>query len=126
MKLKNTAVGFFVGLTGGALIAMLNAPKSGNELQQSLKVSSGSFKSQMNQLKVEADDVKSSFLKTKHESQEVFSDLGDEIKTMISNFQADINPNIEHLQGHVENIQNRGDEITKEVDNMRNRNKSDQ
>lgn len=126
MKLKNTAVGFFVGLTGGALIAMLNAPKSGNELQQSLKDSSGSFKSQMNQLKVEADDVKSSFLKTKHESQEVFSDLGDEIKTMISNFQADINPNIEHLQGHVENIQNRGDEITKEVDNMRNRNKSDQ
>ena len=77
----------------------------------------------MNQLKIEADEVKSSFLKTKHESQEVFSSLGDEIKTMINNFQADINPNIENIQGHIENVSNRGEEISKDVDNMINRKK---
>lgn len=123
MKFKNIMVGFAVGVTGGMLVSILNAPKSGSELQQSLKNESGNFKSQMDQLKVEADEVKSSFLKTKHESQEVFSSLGDEIKTMINNFQADINPNIENIQGHIENVSNRGEEISKEVDNMINRKK---
>src|SRR5690625_5817526 len=93
MKFKNIAVGFALPISGGMLVSFLNAPKSGSELQHSLKNESGNFKSQMNQLKIEADEVKSSFLKTKHESQEVFNSLGDEIKTMISNFQADINPN---------------------------------
>ena len=123
MKFKNIAVGFAVGVTGGMLVSLLNAPKSGSELQQSLKSESGNFKSQMNQLKVEAGEVKSSFLKTKHESQEVFSSLGDEIKTMINNFQADINPNIENIQGHIENVSNRGEEMSKDVDNMINRKK---
>ncbi|MCD2137310.1 YtxH domain-containing protein [Salinicoccus halitifaciens] len=123
MKLKNIAVGFLVGVTGGALVSMLNAPKSGSELQQSLKEESGNFKSQMNQVKIEANAVKSSFLKTKHESQEVFSSLGDEIKTMISNFQADINPNIENIQNHVDNLSNRGEEISKTAGNITSRKK---
>jgi gas vesicle protein len=113
MKLKNVATGFLVGVSGGVLIAVLNAPKSGKDLTQSLKSSSGNMKSQLNQIKVEADEVKSSFLKTKYESQEVFSNLGDEIKTIIANFQSDISPNIDNIQEHVENLQNRGNEITK-------------
>src|SRR5690625_5013996 len=115
MKLKNAGIGFLVGVTGGTLIAMLNAPKSGSELQASLKSGSGNMKSQMDQLKIEADEVKSSFLKTKHESQEVFKTLGDEIKTMISNYQADISPNIEGIQKNVENHQNRGEEDQESV-----------
>ncbi|MFD2828896.1 YtxH domain-containing protein [Corticicoccus populi] len=113
MKLKNVTAGFLVGVTGGVLIAVLNAPKSGKDLTQSLKSGSGSIKSQISQIKTEADEVKSSFLKTKHESQEVFSNLGDEIKTMISNFQSDMKPNIENIQEHVDNLQNRGEELTK-------------
>src|SRR5690625_7075802 len=74
MKFKNIAVGFAVGVTGGMLVSFLNAPKSGSELQQSLKNESGNFKSQMNQLKIEADEVKSSLLKTKHESSGILRD----------------------------------------------------
>lgn len=107
MKLKNIGVGFAVGITGGMLISFLNAPKSGKELQQSLKRGSGDLKMQMDQLKIEGEEIKNSFLKTKHESSEVFSTLGDEVKSMISNFQADINPNIERLQGNIENISNK-------------------
>lgn len=113
MKFKNIGAGFLVGVTGGVLIAVLNAPKSGKDLTKSLKSGSGSFKSQIKQIKTEADEVKASFLKTKHESQEVFSDLGDEIKTLISNFQSDIKPNIDIIQEHAENLQNRGEELTK-------------
>ncbi|GAA3722760.1 YtxH domain-containing protein [Salinicoccus jeotgali] len=111
MKFRNLAAGFAVGVAGGTLIAVLNAPKSGAELQSSLKSGSGNMKTQMNQLKMEANEVKSSFLQTKRESQEVFETLGDEVKTMISNFQADINPNIEHIKKDVDNIQNRVEEI---------------
>lgn len=109
MKLKNIGVGFTVGLTGGLLIAFLNAPKSGKALQNSLASGSNDLQSGLNQLKIEGDEIKNTFLKTKHESSEVFSTLGDEVKTMISNFQADINPNIERLQTNIENVQNRVD-----------------
>ncbi|WP_411842233.1 YtxH domain-containing protein [Salinicoccus sp. HZC-1] len=115
MKIKNAGIGFLVGVTGGTLIAMLNAPKSGSELQASLKSGSGSMKSQMDQLKIEANEVKSSFLTTKHESQEVFKTLGDEIKSMVSNYQADISPNIERIKKEGENLQNRGEEIQESV-----------
>ena len=112
MKLKNIGVGFLVGVTGGVLISFLNAPKSGKELQLSLKSGSSDLKSQFNQLKIEGDEIKNSFLKTKRESSEVFSSLGDEVKTMISNFQADINPNIERLQGNIDNVTNRVETAT--------------
>lgn len=112
MKLKNIGVGFLVGVTGGVLISFLNAPKSGQELQLSLKSGSSDLKSQFNQLKIEGDEIKNSFLKTKRESSEVFQSLGDEVKTMISNFQADINPNIERLQGNIDNVTNRVETAT--------------
>lgn len=115
MKLKNIGVGFAVGITGGMLISFLNAPKSGKELQQSLKRGSGDLKMQMDQLKIEGEEIKNSFLKTKHESSEVFSTLGDEVKSMISNFQADINPNIERLQDNIENISNKAEAAMSEA-----------
>lgn len=115
MKLKNIGVGFAVGVTGGMLISFLNAPKSGKELQQSLKTGSNDLKSQMDQLKIEGEEIKNSFLKTKHESSEVFTTLGDEVKSMISNFQADINPNIERLQSNIENISNKADSAVSEM-----------
>lgn len=31
---------------------------------------------------------------------------------MIGEFKADINPNIKQLQSHIENLQNRGEEMT--------------
>lgn len=117
MKLKNIGVGFAVGITGGMLISFLNAPKSGKELQLSLKSGSSDLKSQVDQLKIEGEDIKNSFLTTKHESSEVFSTLGDEVKTLISNFQSDINPNVERLQGNIENITNKVDSAVSEVTN---------
>lgn len=115
MKLKNIGVGFAVGITGGMLISFLNAPKSGKELQQSLKTGSNDFKTQFDQLKIEGEEIKNSFLQTKHESSEVFSTLGDEVKSMISNFQADIQPNIERLQGNIENVTNKADSAVNEM-----------
>ena len=34
------------------------------------------------------------------------------LKELIGNFKSDINPNIEKLQTHIENLQNRGEDIS--------------
>ncbi len=38
-----------------------------------------------------------------------------EIKSLLGNFKSDINPNIERLQSHIENLQNRGEDIGNEI-----------
>ena len=73
----------------------------------------------------EGEEIKNSFLKTKHESSEVFSTLGDEVKSMISNFQADINPNIERLQENIEIISNKADTAMSEVKGKDEKDKKD-
>ena len=39
------------------------------------------------------------------------SDIANEFKTLIGDFKSDINPNIEKLKSHIENLQNRGEEL---------------
>ena len=48
----------------------------------------------------------------KNESIEFGSSIGEEFKGLIGNFKSDINPNIEKLQSHIENLQNRGEDIS--------------
>ncbi|TBW74340.1 YtxH domain-containing protein, partial [Staphylococcus epidermidis] len=56
----------------------------------------------------------------KNESTAYASSIGDEIKSLIGNFKADINPNIEQLQSHIENLQNRGQQISEELSSDKN------
>ena len=63
--------------------------------------------------------MKEYVLKTKDESQIAIQSLSEEIKTMISQFKADIDPNIDRIQKNIENISNRGNEIQKEIQNTK-------
>ena len=53
----------------------------------------------------------------KNESIEFGSSIGEEFKGLIGNFKSDINPNIEKLQSHIENLQNRGEDISNNLSN---------
>ncbi|ANQ81447.1 YtxH domain-containing protein [Staphylococcus pseudintermedius] len=71
------------------------------------------------ELELEVDTMKNSIhgikryiAQIKNESQSFAGSIGDEVKTMIGEFKADINPNIKQLQSHIENLQNRGEEMT--------------
>jgi len=64
-------------------------------------------------------NIKEYVLKTKDESQIAIQSLSEEIKTMISQFKADIDPNIDRIQKNIENISNRGNEIQKEIQNTK-------
>lgn len=114
MKLKNILVGFIVGTIGGATLAVLNAPKSGKDLQSSLTESSGTIKSASNQIKEEVSNIKNSVLRAKHEASNI-GDLVDEVKTLVSNFQKDIEPNVDHLKTGVDDINNRVSKIEKKL-----------
>ena len=43
--------------------------------------------------------------------------LAKSLKGLIGNFKSDINPNIEKLQSHIENLQNRGEDISNNLSN---------
>ncbi|WP_414048623.1 YtxH domain-containing protein [Macrococcus animalis] len=111
MKFSRIILGFGVGLAAGAATSIFNAPKSGKELQQNFKSTSYDTKAQVNQLKIEANEVKDYVFKTKDASQEVMKTMADEIRDMIAHYKSDIQPNIENLKGNINNINNRKTEI---------------
>ncbi|ATD29854.1 YtxH domain-containing protein [Macrococcoides bohemicum] len=115
MKFSRILLGFGVGIAAGAATSILNAPKSGKELQQNFQSTAYDTKAQMNQLKIEANEVKDAVFKTKDASQEVMKTMTDEIKDMIAHYKSDIQPNVENLKGNIENLNNRKTEI---MDNL--------
>ncbi|WP_257211207.1 YtxH domain-containing protein, partial [Staphylococcus gallinarum] len=68
---------------------------------------------EINSIKQNINDIVNYVAQIKSESTEFGSSIGDEVKTMIGDFKSDIDPNIKRLQSHIENLQNRGEEISK-------------
>lgn len=119
MKFSRLAIGVGVGLVTGFTTAILNTDRSGDTLKTDLKSTTDGSKIQLNEIKDNAVEIKNYVLKTKDESQIAIQSLSEEVKTMINEFKADINPNIEHIQKNIENISNRGNEIQKEIQNTK-------
>ncbi|HCN60219.1 MULTISPECIES: YtxH domain-containing protein [Mammaliicoccus] len=119
MKFSRLAIGVGVGLVTGFTTAILNTDRSGDTLKTDLKSTTDGSKIQLNEIKDNAVEIKNYVLKTKDESQIAIQSLSEEVKTMINEFKADINPNIEQIQKNIENISNRGNEIQKEIQNTK-------
>ncbi|WP_239749344.1 YtxH domain-containing protein [Mammaliicoccus sp. H-M34] len=119
MKFSRLAIGVGVGLVTGFTTAILNTDRSGDALKTDLKSTTDGSKIQLNEIKDNAVEIKNYVLKTKDESQIAIQSLSEEVKTMINEFKADINPNIEQIQKNIENISNRGNEIQKEIQNTK-------
>ncbi|WP_239741020.1 YtxH domain-containing protein [Mammaliicoccus sp. M-M45] len=119
MKFSRLAIGVGVGLVTGFTTAILNTDRSGDTLKTDLKSTTDGSKIQLNEIKDNAVEIKNYVLKTKDESQIAIQSLSEEVKTMINEFKADINPNIEQIQKNIENISNRGNEIQKGIQNTK-------
>lgn len=119
MKFSRLAIGVGVGLVTGFTTAILNTDRSGDALKTDLKSTTDGSKIQLNEIKDNAVEIRNYVLKTKDESQIAIQSLSEEVKTMINEFKADINPNIEQIQKNIENISNRGNEIQKEIQNTK-------
>ncbi|MDW8542506.1 YtxH domain-containing protein [Staphylococcus sp. KG4-3] len=117
MKTAQILLGLGAGVATGLGVALMNRDKKdSNEFIEHAKKPVGAepeFDREINTIKQSINDITNYIAQIKSESTEFGSSIGDEVKTMIGDFKSDIDPNIEKLQSHIENLQNRGEEITK-------------
>ncbi|CEF18426.1 YtxH domain-containing protein [Staphylococcus xylosus] len=117
MKTAQILLGLGAGVATGLGVALMNRDKKdSNEYIEHAKKPVGAeseFNREINTIKQSINDITNYIAQIKSEGTEFSSSIGDEVKTMIGDFKSDIDPNIEKLQSHIENLQNRGDEITK-------------
>src|SRR5699024_8935201 len=119
MKFTRFALGVGVGLATGFATAILNTDRSGDALRTDLKSTADGSKVQINEIKDNVAEIKEYVLKTKDESQIAIQSLSEEIETMNSEYEDDIDPNIDRIQKNIEHISNRSNEIQKEIQNTK-------
>lgn len=107
MKIRNIAFGLAVGVVSGVGIAMLNK-RTAETVPGENNV--------MNEIKSEINAAKTNMLSTTKNTPETFKNLTKEVKDLISNFQADIEPNINNIKESVDDLSNRGESITKHLE----------
>lgn len=116
MKVTRVLFGIGVGVAAGFAVSLRNRD---DKSVKNNTIDGGQPTGAQSELQRELETMKQSFndilnysSQIKNEGTEFGSSIGDEIKTLIGNFKSDINPNIEKLQSHIENLQNRGEEIS--------------
>ncbi|EHJ07771.1 YtxH domain-containing protein [Staphylococcus simiae] len=119
MKVSRILFGVGVGVAAGFAVALQGRDDKSvkhNTIDKTAPTGSRT------ELQLEIDNIKQSFndilnysSQIKNESAEFGGSIGNEFKTLIGNFKSDINPNIERLQSHIENLQNRGEDIGNEL-----------
>lgn len=117
MKVAQILLGLGAGVATGVGVVLMNRDnKTQNQLTGNQVKPTGAdseLSREINSIKQNINDITNYVAQIKSESTEFGSSIGDEVKEMIGSFKADINPNIERIQSHVENLQNRGEEISK-------------
>ena len=124
MKATRIIFGLGVGIAAGVAVTFLNRDnQSVKNATIDAKVPTGTnseLEREIENLKHNVYNVIDYTKQIKNESTAYASSIGDEIKSLIGNFKADINPNIEQLQSHIENLQNRGQQISEELSSDKN------
>ncbi|MCD8906136.1 YtxH domain-containing protein [Staphylococcus arlettae] len=117
MKVAQVLLGLGAGVATGVGVVLMNREnKTQNQLTGNQVKPTGAdseLSREVDSIKQNINDITNYVAQIKSESTEFGSSIGYEVKEMIGSFKADINPNIERIQSHVENLQNRGEEISK-------------
>ena len=110
MKVAQVLLGLGAGVATGVGVVLMNREnKTQNQLTGNQVKPTGAdseLSREVDSIKQNINDITNYVAQIKSESTEFGSSIGDEVKEMIGSFKADINPNIERIQSHVENLQN--------------------
>ena len=112
MRALQITLGLAAGVATGLGVALMKRDSGTRIESTTVEKPKSDLENEINNIKRSFSDILSYVNDIKTESQTVAGSIGDEVKTMIGEFQSDIDPNIKRLQSHIENLQNRGEEIT--------------
>ncbi|EOB0721812.1 TPA: YtxH domain-containing protein [Staphylococcus aureus] len=119
MKASRILFGIGVGVAAGFVVALQRRDDKSvknNTIDRTAPTGSKSeLQREFETIKQSFNDILNYGVQIKNESAEFGSSIGGEIKSLLGNFKSDINPNIERLQSHIENLQNRGEDIGNEI-----------
>ena len=114
MKAVQLLLGASAGIATGLGVVLMNRNRKNAPVSHAQPVGAESeLDREINTIKQSINDIKNYAVQIKSESTAFGSSIGDEVKELIGNFKSDINPNIERIQSNIENLQNRGEEISK-------------
>ncbi|EKU46574.1 hypothetical protein [Staphylococcus massiliensis] len=127
MKAVRILLGLGAGLATGLGVSLMkrdylpytnaaNAPTTSNQQPSETEKEFDFIKANVNNI---VDNVN----KIQTEGKTLGSTLGEEVKTMIEAFKSDIDPNINNLKTHVEDLKSRGEVIQEEVSDITNKKK---
>lgn len=108
-KGKSLFLGLLIGGAAGTALALLSAPKSGQELKETISANSDKVKKALDSFKNESALLKNQVVQTTKESAIVLKDFSKDVKTSIDTWKKEIEPNksniIDELKSIEESIQ---------------------
>jgi len=115
MKTKSLLFGILVGGIAGSTIALLTAPKSGQDLKRTLYANSQKVKDALITLKTESNEVKNQIIEVSKESASILKDGTKDIQTSIEAWKKDIEPNKAKIYDELKNIESTLEQLEKMV-----------
>ncbi|MCS4487161.1 YtxH domain-containing protein [Staphylococcus americanisciuri] len=112
MNAAKITLGLAVGVATGVSLVLMERQNQTLQAQNTNKKLPSDISNEVDTIQSQIHQIKDHALTIKKDGTDFAKSISGEIKTSIGEFKADITPNIQRLQKYLENIQNRGEEIT--------------
>ncbi|WP_102347454.1 YtxH domain-containing protein [Bacillus sp. Marseille-P3661] len=104
-KGKSLLAGILVGGVAATITTLLVSPKSGHEWRETIKLNSSKVKDAVNALKLESSSIKEQVVNSSKESALILKDFSNDVKTSVSAWRKDIEPNQARINDELKNIE---------------------
>ncbi|MGO4887482.1 YtxH domain-containing protein [Anaerobacillus sp. MEB173] len=106
MNGKSFLAGIITGSLIGGTIALLTSPKSGSDLQKTLKENGKQMKSTLTNVKNNSLQLKDQVKDTAKEGVTAVRTFSNEIKDSVQEWKSDVEPNVKNIYENITEIQN--------------------
>lgn len=124
MKISHFLLGAVTGAAVGAVAVLFNTPNSGEEVRNNLKQNANHLKDQLSDVKKESGNVKESITLLSTELKNNIPVIINGLRSSLSNFQKEIEPNVNQLKANIENLNESMVEIEKNLNNFNKKDKN--
>ncbi|QLK86337.1 YtxH domain-containing protein [Staphylococcus sp. 17KM0847] len=112
MKAIRISLGLAAGLATGLSVALLNRNTNDTSVHTTSSENTSDITQELDIIKQQINNIMNYAVTAKNEGAQLSRSISHDLKSSIGTFKADINPNVQRLQKYIENLQNRGEELT--------------